>query len=172
MAGLGGWIIDHSVDLKPDITHHEDLFTRARAHEMNAPRRVLCIVFATGGSIELMSIAPFNDRTSDVFDVGRLFPNGAISSRVTCIPGTAFRLGNHLRIIVSKNDRSGPVNKSVEKIYNIQWHGNIVVAQYDVNGIHPIDFNINQIESVVSIFSFINPNNNVKVDEKHGIYRT
>ena len=95
--------------------------------------RTLCAVFSIRGTIEYMYLSPIG-ATSDILDVASLFPNGALSVRVTSIPGTSFKLQNDYRIIVSKTTTHSPVNASLQKIFSVDWPGNLVVTKYSING--------------------------------------
>jgi len=93
-------------------------------------RRLDCAIFTTGGQLIQLSLKKLYGSPDDSPDVLPLFPNGAVSARVTCIPGTSFRLLNDWRIMVSSGLALAPINKAVSTLYGRRWAGNIVILKY------------------------------------------
>lgn len=111
-----------------------------------------CMVFATGGTVEFIHLAPHPNSSTDVFDVSSIFPNSASSARVTCIPGTPLKLNTDYRIIVSRFIECSLHNTAVDKLFSIQWARNVVVAKYDQNG-NADDINSEEIQFIVAILA-------------------
>lgn len=57
------------------------------------------------------------------------FPVGANGVKLIHAPGTTYLLRNEYIMFVSASLRSSPLNRSIRKLYDRRWRGNIVVVK-------------------------------------------
>jgi len=87
-------------------------------------------VFSASGSVEFVWLAPEAKKPADRLVVHDLFPNGALSARLTAFPGTEVRLLNDWRVIVSNGSVASPVNHAIMRYFGKVWHGNVALVKY------------------------------------------
>lgn len=67
---------------------------------------------------------------NDAIHVSDYFPYGAFSINITDVPGTSVKLPHDLKIFVSRNNSTSVPNPSMNRLFNVKWKGNLVVAKY------------------------------------------
>lgn len=92
------------------------------------------LLFATGGSVDLVNLSPDPNDPCDKLQVKALFPNGAVSIKLLELPVTREKLIYDHRIIISSGRGPTPLNNSIEQALGIQWRGNIVIVPYSISG--------------------------------------
>ncbi|KAF5309458.1 hypothetical protein D9619_012394 [Psilocybe cf. subviscida] len=136
-------MIVHPGKLPSDCIHEEAVMTEeeliqisAEYKRTNSPGLCRAFIFATGGSVRGVYLAPQIGSPCDHLAVERLFPNGAISIKLLEVPGTSLKLINDWRVLVSSGKVPAPANVSVQSYFNVHWEGNIVLACYHRSAPH------------------------------------
>ena len=75
-------------------------------------------------------MAPDIESNPDQLDVSHVFPNGAMSVRIANFPGTICKLSHDWRIFVSSNSTHSPTNIALQRVFGVEWQGNLVVMKY------------------------------------------
>jgi len=99
-------------------------------NQRQLPRRCKCTIFSTGGYVGNIWLAPNIDSNLDQPNVSCVFPNGAMSARITNFPGTICKLSHDWRAIVSSNANWSPPNLALRNLFGIEWHGNVIMMKY------------------------------------------
>ncbi|KDR81281.1 hypothetical protein GALMADRAFT_136300 [Galerina marginata CBS 339.88] len=141
------WFLEHPASfsnyiVKEEVTSTNDTRLFSQAALTSSAVRRQCLIFSTGGSMDYIYFAPINN-DPHMLDVSRVFPNGAVSVRIACFPGTSLKLDSDWRIIVSKGLPNAPLNLALKSLFNKDWYGNLVITKYDDSGnledLHPKD---------------------------------
>jgi len=93
--------------------------------------RCNAVVFTTGGHVCNVWLAPRVGQPAENLDVTGLFPNGALSTRITSVPGTSLKAMHDYRVFASNRQVPAPDNAAIAALYGQWWPGNLVFAKYD-----------------------------------------